>query len=86
MKNKVHPIKESLRFYRDLKREIANKEALIDSKTNFTMLEQLIQRVNDNPNLKVIVQTRDGTTLTLSTYHPKQNTVYGQIDGTEYIR
>lgn len=51
----------------NLKREKREYEQLISHKTDWGMLEQLIQRVNSNPDLKVSITTRDGTTIKIET-------------------
>ena len=42
-------------------------ETLINKHTDWGMLEELIQRCNNNPDLEVSVTTRDGTTIKLKT-------------------
>ncbi len=55
-------------FEMSLKMESQAKKALLSAKTDFSFLETLIQKCNDNPNLRINVTLRDGTTLALSTY------------------
>jgi hypothetical protein len=62
-------LKESLRYYKELKAEEKQKKKLIRSKTDFHLLEELIQKVNDNPELRIEVRLNDGTVLLLKTYH-----------------
>ena len=61
-------LKESLRYYKELKAEEKQKKKLIRSKTDFHLLEELIQKVNDNPELRIEVRLNDGTILLLKTY------------------
>jgi hypothetical protein len=61
-------LKESLRYYKELKAEEKQKKKLIRSKTDFHLLEELIQKVNDNPELRIEVRLNDGTVLLLKTY------------------
>ena len=61
-------LRESLRYYKELKAEEKQKKKLIRSKTDFHLLEELIQKVNDNPELRIEVRLNDGTVLLLKTY------------------
>lgn len=47
--------------------EKQQKKLLINKNTDWGLLEQLIQQVNENPELQVTVSLRDGTTLKLKT-------------------
>ena len=47
--------------------EKQQKKLLINVNTDWGLLEQLIQQVNENPELEVSVNLRDGTTLKLRT-------------------
>jgi hypothetical protein len=47
--------------------EKQQKKLLINKNTDWGLLEQLIQRINENPELEVSVNLRDGTTLKLKT-------------------
>ena len=48
------------------------REQLLNSKTNWGALEQFIQKVNENPGLRVDVELRDGTVVHLQTVNKKQ--------------
>lgn len=61
-------LKESIRYYKELKAEEKNKRKLISAKTDFHMLEELIQKVNENPYLRIEVRLKDGTSMLLKTY------------------
>jgi hypothetical protein len=66
-------IKKRLKEYKQqLLREKREKEQLINSKTNWAALEQFIQRCNENPNLRIDVELRDGTVIHLQTVTKKQ--------------
>jgi hypothetical protein len=41
-------LKKAIEYYRELKREEKEKKRLISSNTNFILLENLIQRCNEN--------------------------------------
>ena len=47
--------------------EKQQKKLLVNINTDWGLLEQLIQQVNENPELEVSVNLRDGTTLKLRT-------------------
>ena len=62
-------LKEAVRFYRTERRKEYLKRQLLSRKTDFHLLEQLIQDVNENPDLRIEVRLTDGTVLLLKTYH-----------------
>ena len=61
-------LKKSIRYYKELKAEEKNKRKLLSAKTDFHMLEELIQKVNENPYLRIEVRLKDGTSMLLKTY------------------
>lgn len=61
--------KEAREFYRQKKREEKLKKKLLGKKSDWHLLEQLIQKCNDNPDLRIEVRLNDGTVLLLKTYH-----------------
>lgn len=66
-------IKKQLKEYKQqLLREKQEKEQLINSKTNWAALEQFIQRCNENPDIRIDVELRDGTIIHLQTVTKKQ--------------
>lgn len=61
-------IKKQLKEYKEkLIRDKKEREQLINNKTNWAALEQFIQKVNENPGLRVDVELRDGTVIHLQT-------------------
>jgi hypothetical protein len=62
-------LKEAVRFYRTERKKEYLKRQLLSRKTDFHLLEQLIQDVNENPDLRIEVRLNDGTVLLLKTYH-----------------
>ena len=59
------------------------RQALINAKTDFAMLEQFIQSVNTNPGLKITFTTQDGTTVELKTINKRSKTyteILGEMD------
>jgi hypothetical protein len=61
--------KEAREFYKQKKREEKLKKKLLGKKSDWHLLEQLIQKCNDNPDLRIEVRLNDGTVLLLKTYH-----------------
>ena len=62
-------LKEAVRFYRTERKKEYLKRQLLSRKTDFHLLEELIQEVNENPDLRIEVRLSDGTVLLLKTYH-----------------
>ena len=60
--------------------DMKRRQALINRKTDFSMLEQFIQSVNSNPDLKITFTTSDGTTVELQTIKERKKT-YTEILG-----
>jgi len=77
-------LQEAIAYYRERKSEEKNKKRLINSKSDFHLLEELIQKCNENPALKIAVFMRDGTRLELKTYEPPKKRDYELING-DYI-
>lgn len=60
--------------------EMKMRQRLIRQNTDFAMLEQFIQSVNNNPGLKITFTLKDGTVVELKTVHERQKT-YTEILG-----
>ena len=66
-------IKRQIKEYKQkLIQDKKEREQLLNSKTNWGALEQFIQKVNENPGLRVDVELRDGTVIHLQTTTKKQ--------------
>lgn len=79
-------MKKQLKEYEaKLLKEKADKEALLSAKSDFTMLESLIQKCNANPDLKVEVRLKDGTVIFLKSYHEEKKRDFDLIDGNDYL-
>ena len=61
--------KEARDFYKQKKAEERLKKKLLSKKSDWHLLEQLIQKTNENPDLRIEVRLTDGTVLFLKTYH-----------------
>lgn len=66
-------------YYKQLKAEEKQKRKLIRTRSDFHLLEQLIQKVNENPDLRIEVRLADGTKLLLKTYHKQE--IHDLING-----
>lgn len=64
-------LKEAIQFYKDKKNEERQKRKLLSSKSDYHLLEQMIQKVNENPELRVEIFLNDGTRILLKTYEEK---------------
>ena len=73
-------LNETLKYYKDRKTEERQKKQLLNSKADFHLLEKLVQKVNDNPDLRIEVFLTDGTRLLLKTFH-KEKQLSSLIDG-----
>ena len=74
--------KEAKAFYREKKQEEKARKMLINHNTDWGYLEQLIIKMNENPNLRIDVHTRDGTVLNLRCYEKKET--HDLINGDYY--
>lgn len=76
-------LKEAIQFYKDKKLEEKQKRKLLSSKSDYHLLEQMIQRVNENPELRVEIFLNDGTRILLKTYEEKLQKDYLDSDYVE---
>lgn len=65
-------LKEAYEYYKERKREEKAKKMLINKNTNWAYLEQLIIKMNENPNLRIDVHTIDGTVIRMRCYEKKE--------------
>lgn len=61
-------IKETIQFYKQRKLEEKQRKTLIRHNMDFDLLEQLIQKVNENPELRVEIKLSDGSRILMKTY------------------
>ena len=73
-------IKDTKQHYKELKREAKDKAALLNSKSNWSMIETWIQKCNQNPDLKVTINLTDGTIITMTAYKPEPVTMDKLLD------
>lgn len=77
-------LKKAIEYYKTLKREEKEKQKLLNAKTNFILLENLIQKCNENDKLKITVYLKDGTRLELQTMQEKKRNM-PKFDGVQYM-
>ena len=66
-------IKQQIKEYKQkLIQDKKEREQLLSNRCNWGALEQFIQKVNENPGLRVDVELRDGTVIHLQTITKKQ--------------
>lgn len=75
--------KEALRYYKEIKAEDKAKKKLLNKNMDVSFLEKIIQKCNDNPNLKVEVFLKSGDRILLKSYEEKKN-VSSMINGVDY--
>lgn len=77
-------MREALKQARkEIVEDMKKRQMLINAKTDFAMLEQFIQNVNTNPDLKITFTTSDGTTVEIKTTRERQKTyteILGEMD------
>lgn len=71
--------KETINFYKEKKLEEKQRKKLIRRNMDFNLLEELIQKVNTNPDLRIQIRLADGSDILLKTY--KKVEVYDLING-----
>ena len=64
----MHIVKQAIAYYKTLKLEEKQRKALITSNTDFELLEKLIQKCNQNQNLRVEIFLADGSKVLIKTY------------------
>lgn len=66
-------LKETIQFYKQRKLEEKQRKTLIRHNMDFDLLEQLIQKVNENPELRVEIKLSDGSRILMKTYRKLEN-------------
>ena len=75
-------LKESIAFYKQRKAEEKQRKTLVRRKMDFTLLEQFIQKCNENPDLRIDIHLSDGTVINMKTYHKVET--HDLINGNIY--
>lgn len=66
------------------KAEDEKKARFINKKIDYAYLEELVQKVNENPNLRFKITHKDGTVLEINT-KPKSNPLQLIEEPQEYV-
>lgn len=72
-------LSETRAFYKQKKAEEKLKRKLLGQRGDFHLLEELIQKCNENPDLRIEVRCKDGTRYFLKCYHKAET--HDLIDG-----
>ena len=75
-------IKETLQYYKERKLEEKQKKTLLKHKMDFSLLEQFIQKCNENPDLRIDIHLVDGTLINMKCYQKKET--HDLINGNIY--
>lgn len=75
-------LKEAIKFYKEKKLEEKQKKALLKKNMDFFLLEQFIQKCNENPDLRIDIHLKDGTLINMKCYQKKET--HDLINGNIY--
>lgn len=74
--------RETLAFYKERKAEEKLRKRLVRRNTDFAILEQFVQKCNENPDLRIDIHLSDGTVINMKTYHKRET--HDLINGNIY--
>ena len=74
--------REAVAFYKEKKAEEKLRKRLIRRNTDFAILEQFVQKCNENPDLRIDIHLSDGTVINMKTYHKRET--HDLINGNVY--
>ena len=74
--------KEAVAFYKEKKAEEKLRKRLVRRNTDFAILEQFVQKCNENPDLRIDIHLSDGTVINMKTYHKRET--HDLINGNVY--
>lgn len=77
-------LSEAITFYKERKKEERERKALLSAKSDFALLEKLVKKCNDNPNLKIEIFLTDGTRILLRSYEDAQRRDFEMINGVSF--
>ena len=75
-------LRETIDFYKKKKQFEKQKKMLVSKALTLGIFEEFIQRINDNPDLRMDVHFADGTTIHVKTYHKVET--HDLINGNIY--
>lgn len=76
-------IKKAYQQYKISIQNELDKKELLSSRSDWTMLESLVKKCNDNPNLRISIFLTDGTRIDMKTYEQSKMT-YSSLINNEY--
>lgn len=68
-------LREAKKTYDNKVWEAKEKNKLLSSKSNWSLIETFIQQCNKNPDLKVTVKLLDGTSIIMTAYKPERPSI-----------
>lgn len=74
--------REAVAFYKEKKAEEKLRKRLVRRNTDFAILEQFVQKCNENPDLRIDIHLSDGTVINMKTYHKRET--HDLINGNVY--
>jgi Uma2 family endonuclease len=74
--------KEAITFYKERKREEKQRKTLVRRNMDFALLEQFIQKCNENPDLRIDIHLSDGTFINMKCYQKRET--HNLINGNVY--
>ena len=77
-------IKDAHKSYKISIQKELEKKALLSSRSDWSMIETLVKKCNDNPNLRVSVFLNDGTRIDMKTYEVQKQNISALINGEDY--
>ena len=80
----VKSIKDAYMSYKISIQKELEKKALLSSRSDWTMLENLVKKCNENPNLRIEVFLNDGTRINMKTFEVQRQNPYMLINGEDY--
>lgn len=73
-------IKEAHKKYKIQMKEAVEKKRLLNSHSDWSLLEFYIQKVNENPKLRVRITLNDGTVLNMDTFKKETSNAYELLE------
>ena len=74
--------REAVAFYKEKKAEEKLRKRLVRRNTDFAILEQFVQKCNENPDLRIDIHLSDGTVINMRCYQKKDT--HDLINGNIY--
>jgi hypothetical protein len=65
-------LKEAKERYKAQIEDAINRRKLLNSHSDWSMIETFVQQCNQNPDLKVTIRLLDGTTIIMTAYKPER--------------